>query len=106
MKFSKTLENKTKKKAMNLSKFNFLRMNCHFIDTSKLLSQKLPLSKISPTHLKIFFESSDDPPGFALRSSGRSPDPVVGDGNGRSAFAGVLTEGLAVRSGVVVGEIC
>lgn len=61
---------------------------------------------LKQTHLKIPFESREDPPGLALRSSGCSPDWFVGDGDGRSTFVGALTEGLAVRSGVVVGDIC
>lgn len=67
------------------------------------------------TYLKTFFESIDDdedPPGFALRSNGCSPPAgwfwFVGDGDGISIFVGVFsTDGLvAVRSGVVVGDIC
>lgn len=58
------------------------------------------------TYLKTFFESPDDPPGFALRSSGCSLDCTDGESTGRSTLIGVLTDGLAMRSGVVEGDIC
>lgn len=54
----------------------------------------------------MFLESPDDPLGLALRSKGCSPDVFVGDVIGRSAFVGALIDGLDVRSGVVVGDIC
>jgi hypothetical protein len=51
----------------------------------------------------MFFESiGADPLGLALRSKGCSPGVSPA---GESSFDGV-TEGLAERSGVVVGEIC
>lgn len=48
----------------------------------------------------------DEPLGFALRSNGTSPEWCVGDGDGTSMLVGVFTDGLDVRSGVVVGDTC
>lgn len=74
---------------------------CHHWD-EPFVQIKISQKKVQRTYLKTFFESID-PLGFALKSKGCSPNALpVGDGEGISLF----TDGLDVRSGVVVGDIC